>query len=396
MTTRRRIDSTRVARRPGRSLPALFAASLAVASVSCIADTSGGGDEPPGVATVASALSAGDKTLAFESYNRAFYVVRNGNGYYVVDSSRRVPGRGDFWHVCEEIEAAEDAYERTRNPVYRNMVRELLDGLNNVVSGTTDFASWNKYNDDVLWAVIALARGYEITGHRPFLDQAMWQFNAVWSRAWDGALGGGLWWTTDRTTKNACVNGPGAIAAMILARNTVNTGYRRQADQVYRWLRATLVDTATGQVADHIEAGGRKVWWRFTYNQGTFAGAATLLYQSTGDPAYLADASRAVHWTRRNLTGQHLADILDDEYDSANRNNDAAGFKGIFIRWAARYANVSSDTAIKSWLTRNADTAWALRNSSGVMWGQWWRRTPDGFVTSWESSPGVAVTQVAP
>ena len=276
------------------------------------------------------------------------------------------------------------------------IVGGLLNGLNNVVSGTTDFASWNKYNDDVMWAVIALARGYEITGNRSFLDQAQWQFNSVWSRAWDNSLGGGLWWTTDKGSKNACVNGPAAIAAMILARNTTNTGYRSQADQIYGWLRAKLVNTTTGQVADHMDANGAVTSWAFTYNQGTYAGAAALLYGATGNASYKTDAAKAVTWTRANLTGQHVADILNDEYDSGGGSGDSCGFKGVFVRWAAKYASVAGDSSIASWLTNNANVAWSYRNSSGLMWGQWWHRTPDTGVTSWECSPGLAVTQCAP
>ena len=347
-------------------------------------------------APFASALTTAEKNLAFDCYNNTFYTVVNGNGYYLNDTSRTVPGRLDFWRVCEQIEAAEDAYDRTGSAAYRTIVGQLLNGLNNVVSGTTDFASWNDYNDDVMWAVIALARGYEITGNPSYLSQAMWQFNAVWDRAWDNTLGGGLWWRTDNQTKNACVNGPATIAAMILARNTTNTGYRSQANQIYAWLRSTLVDTATGQVADHIQRDGTKIGWAFTYNQGTYAGAAALLFQNTGNASYRTDASLAVNWARSNLTGQHVADILNDEYDGGNGGGDPGGFKGIFVRWAAKYAAVANDASIKSWLTKNADAAWSYRNSNGVSWGQWWRRTPDGYVTSWECSPALAVTQVAP
>lgn len=295
MIIKKRSDSTVAARGFRANLLALIAVLLFGASAGCMVDTSAGEDERvldhahahahASALLSAPQLTTSEKDLAFNSYNNAFYVVDNGNGYYAVDTNHVVPGRHDFWRVCEQIEAAEDAYERSGNPVYRTMVGELLNGLNNIVSGTTDFASWNKYNDDVMWAVIALVRGYEITGNQTFLDQAQWQFNAVWSRAWDNQLGGGLWWTTDRTSKNACVNGPAAIAAMLLARTTVNTGYRSQADQIYGWLRGTLVNTSTGQVADHIDANGTKVWWAFTYNQGTYAGAAALLYQNTASNA---------------------------------------------------------------------------------------------------------------
>lgn len=346
--------------------------------------------------TAAHALTTAEKDLAFSSFNNAFYVSNNGNAYYGLNQNRNAPGRLDFWRVCETIEAAEDSYDRAPTTGKRDQIRALLNGLNNVVSGTTDFASWNEYNDDVMWAVIALARGYEITGNRPFLDQAMWQFNSVWSRAWDTTLGGGLWWRGDKQTKNACVNGPGVIAALILARNTTNTGYRAQALQIYNWMRGTLVNTGTGAVDDNINRAGQKVGWRFTYNQGTWAGAGILMFQSYGTTGYRSDASLAVNWTKNNLTGQRVAGILNDEYNAGDGGNDSAGFKGPFVRWAAKYANVANDAVIKSWLTQNANAAWQYRNSSGITWGQWWHRTNDTGVTSWECSSSLAVTQCAP
>lgn len=345
-------------------------------------------------------MSAADKDLAFNSYNNAFYVANNGNAYYAIDTDRTVPDRLQFWRVCEEIEAVEDAYDRTKKPIYKNMVTELLNGLNNLVSQTPDFTSWNIYNDDVMWAVIALTRGYEITGNSAYLEQAKWQFNCVWDRAWDDALGGGLWWTTDKKQKNACVNGPAAIAALLLARNTTGTGYHVQAKLLYHWLLATLVQFETGEVADHIDVNGVKNWMSFTYNQGTYIGASTLLYEATSDSNYLANAAQAVSWTQHHLTGQHCNDILNDEYDIADGGrHDGCGFKGIFVRWAAKYVHVveARNNATKNWLTANANAAWENRSSSGLMWGQWWHRTPDnGVLTSWECSSGVVVTQCAP
>lgn len=345
-------------------------------------------------------ISADERTIAFDAYNNAFYVVKNGNGYYAKDTEKAAPGRGQFWWVCEEIEAAEDAYDRTGSPVHKNMVAELLNGLNSVVSQTPDFAGWNEFNDDVMWAVIALTRGYEITGNHAYLEQARGQFNCVWNRAWDDELGGGLWWKTDKKQKNACVNGPAAIAALLLARNTNDTLYHEQAKLLYRWLRATLVQPETGQVADNIDAHGVKNWMSFTYNQGTYIGAATLLYEATSDSDYLAHAAQAIDWTRHHLTGQQHENILNDEYDADDGGrHDGCGFKGIFVRWAAKYVKVveAKNNATKNWLTANANAAWEHRNAAGLMWGQWSRSTPnDGVLTSWECSSGVVVTQCAP
>jgi predicted alpha-1,6-mannanase (GH76 family) len=351
--------------------------------------------------TVAWAMTTSEKDLAVDSYNNVFYVESSSDlGYYVVDTQRGVPTQTNFWRTCEQIEALEDAYERTQNPTYGGMVAKLVNGLNQVVSGTDDWASWNNFNDDIMWGVIALARAYEITGNAAFLTQAEVQFNAVWSRGWDAALGGGLWWNTDKQTKNACVNFPATIAAMYLAKHTQKTGFRSQADALWTWSRAHLYDASTGRVIDHLSADGTPApaTWSFTYNQGTFIGAAYLLFQDTTTASYIADCSLAATWTKVHLTN-NTSGILMENGDKSSRDGggDGPGFKGIFARWCSRYAIGDNQSEIQTWLTANADAAWAHRNPNGVTWAQWWLRTPDsGVITSWECSSGLSITQNAP
>jgi len=330
--------------------------------------------------------------VVMDSFNNAFYVINNGVGYFVVDSvNRQKPDRGQFWRVCEQIEMMEDAYEHTGSTTYKTMIGELINGLNQVVSGTTDWASWNIYNDDIMWGVIALVRSYKLTGNTAHLGQAEQQFNAVWSRGWDSVNGGGIYWNTQKQSKNACVNGPAAIAGFLLGESTTNTGYKNQAMQATEWLLSKLVNNSTGQVADHINNDGTLVWWSFTYNQGTFLGAATFYAQVTGDHSYLKIAQQAAQWTKAHLTGQHLPNILNDEDDSAD--GDAVGFKGIFARWTNRYATANGDQEIQQWLNLNAQTAWNYRNSHGVTWNQWWHRTPDDSYTSWGCTSSAAILE---
>jgi len=104
-----------------------------------------------------------ESDVTMDSFNNAFYVVNNGVGYYVVDSVNRAkPDRGQFWRVCEQIELMEDAYEHTGSAIYKTMIGELINGLNQVVSGTNDWASWNIFNDDIMWGVIALVRSINL------------------------------------------------------------------------------------------------------------------------------------------------------------------------------------------------------------------------------------------
>jgi len=48
-----------------------------------------------------------------------------------------------------------------------------------------------------------------------FRDVARTNFDLCFARAASTNLGGGLWWKTNNRSKNACVNGPGAIAAAV-------------------------------------------------------------------------------------------------------------------------------------------------------------------------------------
>ena len=55
---------------------------------------------------------------------------------------------------------------------------------------------------------------------------------------------------------------------------------------------------AQGGVYDHItSAGAVKTDWIFTYNQGTFIGAANYLRKLTGQTSYYNDALKAANHT---------------------------------------------------------------------------------------------------
>jgi len=331
---------------------------------------------------------------AIDAYNNQFYVVKDGVGYFALDNNvRSCPGRGQFWMNCEQIETIEDAFERTRNPVYGKMIGELIRGLNEIISGTEDWASWNKFNDDIMWGIIALVRSFRLTGNQTHLSQAEIQYNKVWQRGWDTA-NGGMYWNTDKQSKNACVNGPASIAGFLLGESTQHTGFQDQGRRAFEWLRNNLYNETSGEIADHQNADGSVAWQPFSYNQGTFIGAAVLYNQNEHQKTALELASKAAYWTTTGLTGQHTAGILNDEY-SDNGRGDGCGFKGIFARWCGRYVELSKDPILKGWMTKNAKAAWSQKNSKAVSWTKWSAKTPE-VVTSWECSSTLAILQTVP
>lgn len=131
--------------------------------------------------------------------------------FYVVDEDN---DRGEivgefFWTRAEMFEIAVDAYEKTGEEKYKDLMAQMYRGF--VKSYGEDWSD-NDFNDDIMWMTIGCARAYELTGETFYKEQAEHHFKLVFDRAWNDDLGGGLLWKTDQTCKNACINGPAAIA----------------------------------------------------------------------------------------------------------------------------------------------------------------------------------------
>ena len=137
--------------------------------------------------------------------------------------------------------------------------------------------------------------------------------------------------------------------------------YLTKAKQLYAWLRKTLYDPSTGAVWDSIspaKSGGGTVVNKaaLTYNQGTFTGAAGLLYQATHAKQYLNDGIKAITYTRDVMAH---GGVLPAE---AGGNGNLFGFKGIFSRWAVGFAHQNHITTFDPWFRLNAAAAWSHRN----------------------------------
>jgi predicted alpha-1,6-mannanase (GH76 family) len=323
------------------------------------------------------AFSAADADAMFNSYNNSFYVVSGGLGYYKADTGG---GRADFWKQSEEIEMIIDAYERTGNTVYKGMITETLNGYINQNGSSW---TWNSFNDDIAWAVIASLRGYQKTGNTTFRNNGKSNFDAMYARAYDTALGGGLWWTTGKTSKNACINGPGAIAAYLIYQIYGDSSYLTKANSIYNWERANLFNASTGAVYDNKSSGGVVSTSVFSYNSGTFIGAANYLGQTS-------DATLAANYTKNTLAGGSVL----PEYGTGG---DGGGFNGICIRWIAKFMKDRGlQGSYQSWLQTNANAAFNRRRTDNLSWCQWNHQTPTGTQTSFDCSSAVVALQVVP
>ncbi len=364
--------------RGGAHLPAVLAAAVHCFQLGCVfvlfallkAEIS------------AEAFTTNDAGSIFNAYSNAYYSVSGTNGYF--KNSQTDASATYFWGQAEEIECVIDAYEWTSNSVYRGMITNLLNGFLSA-NGSTWHAS-NGYNDDNLWAIIAFLRGGQDAGMTNYCNLAKADFDAVYARAWSTNLGGGLYWEyPENASKNACVNGPGAIAAYLLYKIYGDTNYWNKATNIYYWERSVLFNTSSGGIADNIGTNGVVSGAATTYNQGTFIGAADFLGQTN-------DAMLAAQYTENSMTGSGIL----PQYGIANNNS---GFNAIFFRWMARFIrDYGLQTTFQSWVQNNANAAWnARRSSDNLSWCQWEEPTPVGTnLYSWDCIASMEALQVVP
>jgi|GEM_PF-1065150 len=286
-----------------------------------------------------------------------------------------VEGTG-WWDAAEVLETYIDAYEATKDEAIKTKMLQYATRFR--MRNQADW-SYNEYNDDITWAVIAYARIYLLTGEKSYLTVAKNNFDKMYARAWDNQLGGGLYWRNDNQTKNACINCPAAIAACYLAEATKDESYYTKATDIMDWVFKNLYQ-ASGAIIDSYNLQGEKNMWASTYNQGTFIGACNLLYQKTGEADYLEKATKAAEYAMQHLTTNGVFNgegNPNGPNTPGDDNKDLPGFKGILTRWLYRFAKDTNDKEILMFLQNNAATAYANRNKDGLIWTEWNNKTPD-------------------
>lgn len=285
--------------------------------------------------------------------------------------------RKGFWDQAEMMEVVLDAYEVTKSPIYLERFDKLYKHF--ITLHREDWM-YNEFNDDITWAVLFCVRAYQFTGNKVYLQKAKDQFDKMYARAYTPSYGGGLIWNESKTSKNACINGPAMVACCYLAQSTGDTSYYDKAIDLYKWSKINLFDPPTGKVNDaiNLDEGTQtiKVFpWSSTYNQGTYLGAAILLYKYTKDQRYLKDAEKIATYTKDTM---YKGLVMNNE----DNGEDLPGFKGILARYARIYISETKDKSFADWMLLNATTAYKNRNALGLIHTKWATKTPEGIPES--------------
>lgn len=313
--------------------------------------------------------SEADIRLAYDAFNRQLLDPERGIYYRDTDKPREV---GAIWTQAIYWDMAMNAYNRTRDKNYLQLVKTIFEGNKNYYAqyDWNNGKVWFIY-DDIMWWVISLARGYEITGNREYLRLAESGFERVWSgssvvgdKGSYDPIDGGMYWNWDHKNptvqprnmgKMACINYPTVIAAMTLYHITKERSYRDRAMQIYQWSHFNLFDEKTGRVADSKHGKGNPDWTTTVYNQATCIGAAMMLYNETGQQYYLNDAIVTANYTRDTLSSTE--GILPFK-----RGEEQGIYTAIFAQYIIRLIEDGNRPEYIGWLQKNIVTGWNNRD----------------------------------
>jgi hypothetical protein len=219
-----------------------------------------------------------------------------------------------------------------------------------------------KYYDDNDWVGIELARVAQVTHNAAALASAE-QIMAFEMAGWESnpalACPGGIPFSNslEDTTRNTVTNGPTVELAVVLYRLTGNQQYLQFAVMDYEWVERCL-HASNGLFADSISRQGSLEPAYWSYNQGVMVGAGVLLYQATGDSAYLYQSRQLAKAALAYFTPSRLAE-------------ENPFFVAVYMRNMLYLDSITHDPPGRPLAQRYVDSAWQhLRRAHYLfVWG---------------------------
>ena len=281
-----------------------------------------------------------------------------------------------YWPQAHALDVLLDAYQRTDSSDYTQFIDDWYAGVKQVNGG----AFYNVFYDDMEWIALAMLRTYNTIEDERFKTSSINLWEDIIT-GWSDVAGGGIMWKKNTpNSKDACSNGPAAILSARLYQLTQNEKYLDWAKKIYNWEKNTLVDPASGAVWNGANKENGQINinkdWIFTYNQGTFIGAAVELYEITNNNVYLNDAKKTANYTLNSLINSNDR-LLVDEGDG-----DGGLFKGIFVRYLVQLIQVpdlieSARDRYVAFLKHNAENLWREgTRKPEVFFGTYWGDKP--------------------
>jgi predicted alpha-1,6-mannanase (GH76 family) len=190
------------------------------------------------------------------------------------------------------------------------------------------------YNDDTGWWGLAWLQAYQVTGAKRYLAMAETDADYI-HRSWDDTCGGGVWWSTYRTYKNAIANEL-FLELTAWLHNSIRGDHRylKWARAEWKWFDGSGMINKQDVVNDGLTAqcvNNHETTW--TYNQGVLLAGLAQLYKATGSHALLGRAEHIARAAIKRLTvGGVLHEPCAGTECGTNAGGDGESFKGIFVQ----------------------------------------------------------------
>ncbi|HEV2374590.1 MAG TPA: glycoside hydrolase family 76 protein [Streptosporangiaceae bacterium] len=241
----------------------------------------------------------------------------------------------------------------------------------------------NDAMDDTGWWAWAWIEAYDITRNHAYLAMAETDANYI-HKYWDSTCGGGLWWTTAKTYKNAIPNELFLyVTAALHNRIPGDTKYLSWAEAEWSWFAKSGMINGQDLVNDGLDPStcqnnGQPTW---TYNQGVILAGLTALYYATHNAALLSTAEGIANAAIAHLSA---GGILVEPCEP-NCDNDGQSFKGIFVRSLRLLAKAAKTSAYNTFFQDQAASIAANDVNAGNHLGLQWTG-PLTDLTSWSQA----------